>query len=131
MSTPTAVPSPLAEVLPAKARRAIYAVLVLISTVLTGVLAGFAATGQDLPQWLIFTNAVVVALVTPFGSLALANVPSVSVVPGEVLNVSDEVHDLMVNYVTAEPVTLHAFDDDTSSDDLDGDPDDDVYGTDR
>lgn len=95
MSNLTAIPSPLAEVLPAQVRRGLYVTFAIVGIVLGAIQVGYAAVPDiNTPTWLIVALAVYASLGTPFGALALANVPSVTIVPGEVLASTDELLDV-------------------------------------
>lgn len=64
---------PLIDIIPAKRRKAVYAVLALIGLIITGLFAGFTSGGSTIPGWLVFTSAFYNAVVVPILTLARSN----------------------------------------------------------
>lgn len=66
--------NPLKEALPGDIRRVAYTVMSTVGVCLTFANAGFAATGDAIPKWLVFVSAGYVAVSGPGFALAGSNV---------------------------------------------------------
>jgi hypothetical protein len=66
--------NPLKGILPGDVRRVAYIVMSTVGLGLTFLNAGFAATGDALPKWLIFVSAGYVAVSGPGFAMAGSNV---------------------------------------------------------
>lgn len=66
--------NPLKEAVPGDVRRVAYIVLSTMGIGLTFLNAGFAATGDAIPKWLVFVSAGYVAVSGPGFALAGSNV---------------------------------------------------------
>ena len=69
------------ELIPARARRTIYAAASLAGLALTAAVVGFTAVSQTVPDWLTATLAVLGALTAPLGMLAASNVAAAPTPP--------------------------------------------------
>lgn len=69
------------ELIPARARKIIYAAASLASVALAAVVVGFTASTSPVPESVTIIMAVLGALMGPLGMLAASNVPATTALP--------------------------------------------------